>query len=82
MIEGVEPQGVLLGLDQRGVSVHSGSACASEDLQPSPVLQAMGIDAHHSLRISMGWSTSDADIDQLLIALPEAITYLRSLVAR
>lgn len=82
VIEGVEPQGVLLGLDQRGVSVHSGSACASEDLQPSPVLQAMGIDAHHSLRISMGWSTSDADIDQLLIALPEAITYLRSLAAR
>ena len=41
----------------------SGSACASEDLMPSPVLEAMGVDAHHSLRIGTGWSTTDADVD-------------------
>ncbi len=78
-IEGVEPQSVLLGLDQRGIAVHSGSACASEDLQPSPVLEAMGVDAHHSLRISVGWTTTDADIDALAATLPVVLTSLRSL---
>ena len=62
-IEGVEPQAVLLGLDRAGVAVHSGSACSSETLEPSPVLEAMGVDAHHSLRLSVGWSTTDADVD-------------------
>jgi cysteine desulfurase len=78
-IEGVEPQAVLLGLDQRGIAVHSGSACASEDLQPSPVLEAMGVDAHHSLRVSVGWSTTDDDVDALLGALPEVLEHLRAL---
>ena len=78
-VEGVEPQAVLLGLDQAGIAVHSGSACASEDLQPSPVLEAMGVDAHHSLRVSVGWSTTDDDIDALLAALPEVLSRLRAL---
>jgi cysteine desulfurase len=80
-IDGVEPQAVLLGLDQAGIAVHSGSACASEDLQPSPVLEAMGVDAHHSLRISVGWSTTDDDIDALLDALPLVLARLRALGA-
>jgi cysteine desulfurase len=78
-VHGIEPQAVLLGLDQAGIAVHSGSACASEDLAPSPVLEAMGVDAHHSLRISVGWSTTDADIDALLAALPEVLARLRAL---
>jgi cysteine desulfurase len=78
-VEGVEPQAVLLGLDQAGVAAHSGSACASEDLAPSPVLEAMGVDAHHSLRISTGWSTTDADVDALLDALPRVLERLRAL---
>jgi cysteine desulfurase len=53
-IADVEPQPVLLGLDGRGISVHSGSSCASEALEPSPVLEAMGVDAHRALRISAG----------------------------
>ncbi len=65
-IDGVEPQAVLLGLDAAGIAVHSGSACSSESLEPSPVLEAMGVDADHSLRVSVGWSTTDADIDALL----------------
>jgi len=75
----VEPQPVLLGLDRAGVAVHSGSSCSSESLEPSPVLQAMGVDAHRSLRISVGWSSTDADIDALLDALPEVLDGLRSL---
>ena len=54
-VDGVEPQAVLLGLDQAGIAAHSGSACASEALEPSPVLEAMGVDADRSLRISVGW---------------------------
>jgi cysteine desulfurase len=81
-IEGIEPQAVLLGLDQAGIAVHSGSACASEDLLPSPVLEAMGVDAHRSLRISVGWSSTDADVDALLDALPRVIARLRALRGR
>jgi len=78
-VEGVEPQAVLLGLDRAGIAAHSGSACSSESLEPSPVLEAMGVDAHHSLRISVGWSTADADVDRLLAALPRVLADLRAL---
>lgn len=81
-IDGVEPQAVLLGLDQAGVAAHSGSACASESLEPSPVLEAMGADAHHSLRVSVGWSSSDADIDAALAVLPGILANLRALGSR
>jgi cysteine desulfurase len=78
-VEGVEPQAVLLGLDRAGIAAHSGSACSSEALEPSPVLEAMGVDAHHSLRLSVGWSTTDADIDRVLAALPAVLADLRAL---
>jgi cysteine sulfinate desulfinase/cysteine desulfurase-like protein len=41
----------------------------------------MGVDAHRSLRLSTGWSTTDADIDRLLAALPEVLGRLRALGA-
>ena len=78
-VEGVEPQAVLLGLDRAGVAAHSGSSCSSESLEPSPVLEAMGVDAHHSLRLSAGWSTTDADIDAAVHALPGILEDLRRL---
>ena len=78
-VDGVEPQAVLLGLDRAGIAAHSGSACSSESLEPSPVLEAMGVDAHHSLRLSVGWSTTDADVDRLLDALPRVLADLRAL---
>ena len=78
-IEGIEPQGVLLGLDRAGVAAHSGSACSSESLEPSPVLDAMGVDAHRSLRLSVGWSSTDADVDRVADTLPGVITGLRAL---
>lgn len=76
---GVEPQAVLLGLDRAGIAAHSGSACSSESLEPSPVLEAMGVDAHRSLRVSVGWSSTDEDVDALLAALPDVIAGLRAL---
>ncbi len=78
-IDGIEPQAVLLGLDRAGVAAHSGSACSSEALEPSPVLEAMGVDAHRSLRVSTGWSSTDADVDALLTALPAVLAGLRAL---
>jgi cysteine desulfurase len=78
-VAGVEAEAVLLGLDQEGIAVHSGSACSSESLAPSPVLEAMGADAERSLRVSVGWSTSGADIDALVDALPRVVDRLRAL---
>ena len=78
-IEGVEPQPVLQGLDAAGIAVHSGSSCSSESIEPSPVLEAMGVDAQRSLRVSVGWSSTDTDIDALLAALPVVLDRLRAL---
>jgi cysteine desulfurase len=80
-IADIEPQAVLLGLDRAGVAAHSGSACATEGLEPSPVLEAMGVDAHRSLRLSVGWSSTDADVDAALSALPGILADLRALAA-
>jgi cysteine desulfurase len=78
-VDGVEAEAVLLGLDQAGIAAHSGSACSSESLEPSPVLEAMGVEAERSLRISVGWSTTDDDVGALLDALPGVIDRLRQL---
>ena len=80
-LEGIEPQPVLLGLDQRGVAVHSGSSCSSEAFDPSPVLEAIGADAQRSLRISVGWSTTPGDVDRATSALTEVVAELRTLGA-
>jgi cysteine desulfurase len=78
-VDGVEAEPVLLGLDQRGVAVHSGSSCSSETFEPSPVLSAMGVDADHSLRVSVGWSSNAGDVDAFLAAAPTVIAGLRGL---
>jgi len=78
-VEGVEAEPVLLGLDQAGVAAHSGSSCSSESLEPSPVLEAMGVPAERSLRVSVGWSTTPDDIDAFARAFPMVVDRLRSL---
>jgi len=78
-VEGVEAEPVLLALDQHGVAVHSGSSCSSETLEPSPVLAAMGVDAEHTLRVSVGWSSTPADVDRFVSALPSIVEGLRGL---
>jgi cysteine desulfurase len=80
-IAGVEAEAVLIGLDQAGVAAHSGSACSSEMLEPSPVLAAMGVDAERSLRLSVGWSTEDEDVDLAVAELPGVVGRLRALAA-
>lgn len=78
-VQGVEAEPVLLGLDRAGIAVHSGSSCSSESLEPSPVLEAMGVDAERSLRVSVGWSTTDADIDAFAEIFPKVVEDLRRL---
>jgi cysteine desulfurase len=78
-VEGVEAEAVLLGLDQAGIAAHSGSACSSESLEPSPVLAAMGVEAERSLRVSVGWSTTDDDVDAFRRAFPVVVSRLRAL---
>jgi cysteine desulfurase len=78
-VEGVEAEPVLIGLDRAGVAVHSGSACSSESIEPSPVLEAMGVDPSHSLRVSVGWSTTHADCDTFAREFPRVVVDLRAL---
>jgi cysteine desulfurase len=78
-IAGVEAEPILLALDQHGVAVHSGSSCSSEALEPSPVLAAMGVDADRSLRASVGWNSTVADVEAFLGAFPGIVERLRGL---
>jgi cysteine desulfurase len=68
---GLRAETAVIGFDLAGVAVSSGSACSSGKVQPSHVLQAMGFApelAQGAVRLSLGWSTSDADIDRCLEA--------------
>jgi cysteine desulfurase len=68
---GLRAETAVIGFDLAGIAVSSGSACSSGKVQPSHVLEAMGFDgeiAKGAVRLSMGWSTRDADIDRCLEA--------------
>ncbi len=77
---GVESETLLFLLDEAGVCASAGSACASGALEPSHVLLAMGVspdDAATSLRLTLGSSTTDADVDVAAKAVAGAVTQLR-----
>ena len=78
-VQGVEAEPVLIGLDRAGVAVHSGSACSSESIEPSLVLEAMGVDPSHSLRVSVGWPTTDEDCGAFTREFPRVVADLRAL---
>lgn len=80
-VDGVEAEPVLLGLNRAGIAIHSGSACSSESLEPSPVLAAMGLDADRSIRVSVGWSTTDEEVEHFADHLGPVIAGLRALRA-
>jgi cysteine desulfurase len=82
--EGVEAEGILLLLDQVGVCASSGSACTTGSLDPSHVLLAMGCDAacaRGSLRFSLGFYNTEAEVDYVLKCLPPIIEKLRTFAA-
>lgn len=80
-VEGVLGEAVLLSLDRAGVAAHSGSACSSEILEPSPVLAAMGADPDSSLRLSVGWSSTQTDVTAFAEEFPQCVRRLRALAA-
>jgi cysteine desulfurase len=82
---GVEAEALLLLLDREGIAASSGSACSSGSMDPSHVLLAMGMPragALSSVRLSLGWPSTDADVDAALAVLPAAVERLRPLAAR
>jgi cysteine desulfurase len=73
---GCESDALLMLLDAAGVEVSMGSACSAGVPEPSHVLLAMGIDpvrARSSLRFSLGHTSTRADVDALVAALPSAL---------
>jgi cysteine desulfurase len=65
-VPGMKAETAVIGFDLAGIAVSSGSACSSGKVQPSHVLEAMGFGpefAEGAVRLSLGWSTSDADVD-------------------
>ena len=70
-VPGLRAETAVIGFDLAGIAVSSGSACSSGKVQPSHVLRAMGFGpelAQGAVRLSLGWSTGDADIDRCLEA--------------
>jgi cysteine desulfurase len=68
---GLRAETAVIGFDLAGIAVSSGSACSSGKVQPSHVLEAMGFGrelARGAVRLSLGWSTCEADIDRCLEA--------------
>jgi len=80
-IKGIESESLLFLLERAGVYASAASSCASGAMEPSHVLAAMGVaraDAFGSLRLSLGYASTDDDIDLALAALPPAVERLRA----
>lgn len=75
---GLDGEALMMAL--RNLAVSTGSACTSATVEPSFVLKAMGLSdqaAHGSLRFSLGRYTTQADVDQAITSIREAVTALR-----
>lgn len=78
--EGIEGESLLLLLDDKGICASSGSACTSGSLDPSHVLLAIGRPheiAHGSLRLTINEETSEEDVNYLIEAVRDVVSYLR-----
>ncbi len=79
---GIEGESLLLGLDEEGIATSTGSACSSQKLQASHVLLAIGLDpvqAHGSLRISLGRENTKEEITFVSKVLPQIVERLRTM---
>jgi len=80
---GVDGESLLIALDLKGIAVSTGSACASGSLEPSHVLQALGLtreEVRGSLRISLGAYTTLEEIDYAVSVLGDTVTRLREMI--
>ncbi|HEY0153535.1 MAG TPA: cysteine desulfurase family protein [Longimicrobium sp.] len=79
-VPGADPEMLLVGLDLEGIAASSGSACSSGAVQPSHVLLAMGIPpelAGPSVRFSLGWGTTEAEVERVLEVFPAVVERVR-----
>jgi len=77
-----EGESMCLNLDLEGICVSTGSACSSSVTEPSHVLLALGLpplQAHSSLRFSLGKWTTEEEIDRVLEVLPRIVAKLRAM---
>jgi len=82
LVEEVESEALLFLLDDAGICASAASSCASGAMDPSHVLAAMGVSrglAGGSLRLTLGWPSTGADVDAVLAVLPGAVERLRRL---
>jgi len=78
--DGADSQSLVMGLDLQGVAVSSGSACTSGSIEPSHVIQALGLPPRlvaGAVRITLGRGTTDADVTYALDVLGKVVTRLR-----
>jgi cysteine desulfurase len=78
-VPGVKAETALIALDLDGVAVSSGSACSSGKVATSPVLAAMGVEpalARGAIRVSLGFSTADEEVDCFLDAWKKLVRTL------
>ncbi|HEY5812856.1 MAG TPA: aminotransferase class V-fold PLP-dependent enzyme [Terrimicrobiaceae bacterium] len=83
--EGIESEGALMLLDERGIYCSAGSACTSGSVHASHVLKAMGFSNHRarsSLRFSFGRFNTEEEVDAACVIVPEVVAKLRQLVPR
>ncbi len=81
---GVDGESIILGLDLAGICVSTGSACSTGEPEPSHVLREMGLsrrDAQGSLRLSLGRSTRQEDLDLTVQALADTVARLRRITS-
>jgi cysteine desulfurase len=77
--EGMKAETAVISFDLEGIAVSSGAACSSGKVQPSHVLAAMGVSpslTRGAVRLSLGWTTTEADIERFLGAWRKLATAL------
>jgi cysteine desulfurase len=78
-VEGMKAETAVISFDLEGIAVSSGAACSSGKVQPSHVLAAMGVSpalTRGAVRLSLGWTTTETDIERLLGAWRKLATAL------
>jgi cysteine desulfurase len=78
-VEGMKAETAVIAFDLEGIAVSSGAACSSGKVQPSHVLAAMGVSpplTRGAVRLSLGWTTTEADVDRFLGAWRKLSTAL------
>jgi len=74
----VDGEALLHGLDRAGFAVSSGSSCTASTLQPSHVLEAMGVLSHGNVRVSLHPGVRESDVDRFLAVLPGVVAGIRA----